>query len=320
MKDSDGSVTVKYSGVIYKFPSADIGELRDSTDYLDDFKILHRRMEEDSYLLFRNFLDREKVLSARKAKLHLLAKDGHLLPETDIMEGFINTDDSKQKRPENVDIPQEIFDLCASPSLFKFFNSFFGEEAFLYPKILLRPKKTAGRTGIHVDNVYVGEGSPRIITCWLPLGDIEAPLGPLAVCKGSHHLDSFAKVRKTYGNHNVDRDNIKGSLNAPGHFSWDLKDITDNFGGQWQTTNFRAGDVILFPRMTFHCGLDNTTDRFRISTDFRFQPLVDPKDMRFMRDSIKSEETEQDFTHRYSVATGTKTAISMEEARKNWGL
>ena len=113
MKDSDGSVTVKYSGVIYKFPSADIGELRDSTDYLDDFKTLHKRMEEDSYLLFRNFLDREKVLSARKAKLYLLAKDGHLLPETDIMEGFINTDDSKQKRPENVDIPQEIFDLWA---------------------------------------------------------------------------------------------------------------------------------------------------------------------------------------------------------------
>ena len=40
MKDSDSSVTVKYSGVIYKFPSADIGELRDSTDYLDNFKTL----------------------------------------------------------------------------------------------------------------------------------------------------------------------------------------------------------------------------------------------------------------------------------------
>ena len=46
-----------------EFPSEEIGELRDSNAILGDSLTLHDRMAEDSYLLIRGLIDRQKVLN-----------------------------------------------------------------------------------------------------------------------------------------------------------------------------------------------------------------------------------------------------------------
>ena len=54
----------------------------------------------------------------------------------------------------------------------------------------------------------------------------------LRYCEGSHNLESFARLRNTYGGIDVDRDMI-----SEGWFSSDPYEITDKFGGRWLTTN-----------------------------------------------------------------------------------
>ena len=74
--------------------------------------------------------------------------------------------------------------------------------------------------------------------------------------------------------------------------------------------------MLIFPPFTMHCALENTTGRFRISSDTRFQPAADTTDPRFMVDL----EPRQALRHRYRVADGEVTALTMDEARAKWGL
>lgn len=89
-------------------------------------------------------------------------------------------------------------------------------------------------------------------TMWTPLGDLPIEQGTLAVCLGSHN---FKKIRETYGKIDVDRDQIQG------WFSQNPLEIVDTFGGQWATTSFSAGDVVIFGMYFMHGSTDNLTDR-----------------------------------------------------------
>ena len=72
--------------------------------------------------------------------------------------------------------------------------------------------------------------------------------GTLAILVGSHNLPSFNKIRQTYGQTDVDQDR------TPGHFGTDPLAISEQFGGVWKSTDFEAGDVIIF---TMHCILQH---------------------------------------------------------------
>ena len=153
--------------------------------------------------------------------------------------------------------------------------------------------------------VYMGRGSRRLCTCWTPLGDIDIPQGPLALCIGSHKLPGYEKVRETYGKMDVDRDLVEGI------FSNDPVEIVDRFGGQWQTTAFRAGDMLILGMFTMHASLTNTSGRWRISCDTRFQPTGDEIDDRWIGEKPRE--------HYASGAPGAQIE-PMDEARGKWGV
>ena len=145
----------------------------------------------------------------------------------------------------------------------------------------------------------MGRGSQNLYTVWIPFGDVEITQGTLAVCRGSHKLDSFARIRDTYGRMDIDRDGITG------WFEHDPMKIVERFGGQWLGANYRAGDVIVFGMHTMHASTTNLTNRFRLSCDVRYQPASDPVDERWKRDgSGHYGEVRRD----------------MESAREEWGL
>jgi len=56
---------VRFGTCDFGFPSAELRELRESNDILDDAVALRERMAEDGYLLIRGLIDRDKVLAAR---------------------------------------------------------------------------------------------------------------------------------------------------------------------------------------------------------------------------------------------------------------
>ena len=76
-----------------------------------------------------------------------------------------------------------------------------------------------------------------------------------------------------------------------------------------QTAEFQMGDVLIFGMYTMHGSLSNTTNRFRLSTDTRYQRASDPVDERWIGENPKAH---------YAWMKG-KT-VPMEEARKKWNV
>ena len=64
-------------------------------------------------------------------------------------------------------------------------------------------------TGVHTDRVFLGDGSDRLITAWLPFSEVRLEDGPLMVARGSHRSTAFAKLRSTYGASRVGHDGTR---------------------------------------------------------------------------------------------------------------
>jgi len=119
----------------------------------------------------------------------------------------------------------------------------------------------------------MGRGTQNLYTCWTPLGNISLDMGPSVLCAGSHKLDA---LHQTYWAADVDRDLIEG------WFSKDPVEIVDRFGCRWSTTDFGVGDVLIFGMHILHASLANTSKRYRISVDARYQLASEPFDERWV--------------------------------------
>lgn len=281
--------------------------LRDCNDLLDDLPALRQRLADDGYLLIRQLYDQDAVLQARRSILEQMASQGSLEQDGDLMAGRVKPDAKHPHLLGNQVVThcEPVKAVLESPRVYEIFARLFGGDVVTFDYKWLRSTGTNQFTGAHFDMVYMGRGSKRLHTCWTPFGDIDIEQGPLALCVGSHKLEGFERVRNTYGQMDMDRDLINGL------FSTDPIEIVDKFGGQWQTTRFKAGDVIVFGMFTMHASLNNTTDRWRLSCDTRFQPADDPIDERWMGDNPIAH---------YAFATQATKHVSMEDARRRWGI
>lgn len=287
-----------------------LGELRDSSNLLGDVEALQRRMAEDGYLWLRGLINREKVADTRAFVMAYMDEQQALVPGQPVLEGVMPKDGRGvgMMGKRGITHHPRVAQTLAATELFDFFDSYFDEQSLTFDYKWLRAVGNEGYTGSHYDIVYMGRGSDRLHTTWLPLGDINIEQGTLAVCVGSHSLDSFQKLRDTYGKVDVDR-----SLVSEGWFSSDPLEITEKFGGEWKTANFEMGDVVIFGMYTLHASTTNTTNRFRLSCDVRFQPAADPVDDRWVGSEPKGHD-------RHADPTLKEKRISMDEAKAQWGV
>lgn len=279
-----------------------LGTLREATDLQDDVPALRQRMAEDSYLLLRGLHDPEKVRAARRSILEKLDANGQIDRAHPLEEGWApeggrgaflgGSKEVTRSRP--------FLDLVESPEVMGFFARFFEADVLTYDYKWLRVVGPGSFTGAHYDIVYMGRGTQNLYTVWTPLGDVPLEAGPLAILAGSHR---FERIRETYGKMDVDRDHVTG------WFSSDPVETVDTFGGQWQTGEFRVGDVLIFGMFTMHASINNRTPRYRLSCDTRYQRASDPVDERWIG--------ENPIAH-YAWTQGE--TVPMEEARKKWGV
>ena len=282
------------------FPSADLGLLRESQTLLGDTAALWQRLNEDGYLLMRSLIDREAVMAGRQTILKAIEAQHALAPDTPLLEGVMPPGGKSVRLREN-DLAHEatIRAVLQHPSLFALFDALFAEPSMTFPFKWMRAIGNEQYTAAHYDFVYMGRGSRNLHTVWIPFGDIPIEQGTLAICRGSHNLDSFARVRDTYGRMDVDRDRTEG------HFERDPLAIIDRFGGQWLGADYFAGDVIIFGMHTMHASTTNLTNRFRLSCDVRYQPASEPVDERWAR------------LGRGHYASSQR---DMKSAREEWGV
>jgi ectoine hydroxylase-related dioxygenase (phytanoyl-CoA dioxygenase family) len=287
--------------------ATDLDELRDSSGLLGDVAALRARMEEDGYLLLRGLLDRQAVLRARQRILEYMAEQEALVPGTPVLEGVMANSAVHVQMMGRKGITHcpEVRAVLESRAMFEFYESFFNEPALTFDYKWLRGVGHEEYTSAHMDIVYMGRGSNRLFTCWVPFGDIPIEQGTLAMVPGSHRSPAFERMRQTYGRMDVDRDRIEG------WFTKDPLEITEKFGGRWATTNFRAGDVITFGMYLVHASTTNTTPRYRISCDVRYQPAADPVDDRWCGENPRGH---------YAWMTEPEKVIPIAAARAAWGI
>ena len=283
------------------FPSEFLQPLFDSRDdFLLASKVpnarakLQARFAEDGYLFIRGALPRDDVLAARNLVIADLRSRGGILQRDDefaapTMEA---PDDRLLPRCAAGCIPflEGHNDLTHHELTLKVLEG----EALRGIISLLLPDDEAATTfdfkwlraawgefftGAHVDRVYMGRGSQRVLTAWVPFGDAPVELGTLAMLQGSHRLPGFRALQSTYGDLDVE------AQLQPGGSGWYTSDPAElarmDPAAQWRTEDVRAGDVIVFGMRVLHMSTTNLTQRVRISCDVRWQPASDPLDERY---------------------------------------
>ena len=258
------------------------GELRESNGLLDDVPALRERMEEDGYLLLRDFLSREWVMEARHAVLEVLARHGMVDESHPLVEGRAAKGDQEEflsaisSHSELGKLPA-VRRLVHSGRMLEFFTALLGGEVRSFDFVWMRVMGPGRSSAPHYDIVFMGRGTVNLFTSWTPLGDVTFSDGALMLLENSHRLE---EVKTTYGRMDVDKEgNWK---KTGGVFGKDPAEIRRNLGLRWLTTNYRAGDLLVFSMYTMHCSLDNTSDRIRLSSDTRYQLASEPVDERWI--------------------------------------
>ena len=272
---------------------------RAANDILDDTEALQARIAEDGYLLIRGFYDIETVLAARIDILEQLSEQGRLAVDTPLEQGVIGQESASAVLRNDVVVKlSNYLRVVNSARILTFFERFLGGPVLTLDHKWPRAVSRGVSTGAHYDIVFMGAGTNELYTVWTPLDDISLEMGPLAFCPGSNRLDI---LRSTYGTADAHNDLTDG------HLSRDPHDLIDRLGVRWASTPFRAGDVMIFGMYFLHGSLDNVSDRFRISTDNRYQLASEPVDERHMGphpDQIPKAENRK----------------TMAEMREKWGI
>ncbi|MBO9608906.1 MAG: phytanoyl-CoA dioxygenase family protein [Paenibacillaceae bacterium] len=293
--------TIKIGNSELELGGAYVTEMRDSSGVLHDTNELHRRMEEDGYLLLRGFHDRRKVLEARMQILQRLEEQNNLDLNFPIEDGVISPDNSNASYRKHTAELTSLLEIVNGEPIMKFFDRFLGGKAMTLDFKWTRAVGAGEFTGAHYDAVFMNRGTKNLYTVWTPIGDISYQIGGLCLCPGSQRWE---KVVQTYGQMDLDRDNIDN-----GWFSSDLLEVVDKYGGKWATTEYRAGDVLIFGMYMMHGSLTNQTNQYRLSVDTRYQLAAEPVDERWVGTNPIGH-----------TAPRSLPPTSMAEARKRWGV
>ncbi|XP_060082056.1 uncharacterized protein LOC132561347 [Ylistrum balloti] len=310
--------TVELGTRVVTFPSVELQQLQDSNHLLGNTQALRDKLHEQGYLFLRGFHDREEVLQAREAVIRYVASGGNGKIMEPATKGVLDSRCGIGCIPfmegrNDITHTEEVIRVLEGPRPKKFFKELFGSESITFDYKWLRGIHRRAFTGAHVDNVYMGRGSQNLVTLWTPFGDVNVEMGTLCMCEGSHKLEGFKRFQETYGSLDVEAANLKGS----GWFTHDPDEISARFGGQWKTTDFKAGDVLLFTMRTVHMSTSNLTDFIRISCDTRWQPASEPVDRRFMGRFDSKHDVQYGL---YADSDKVLDSVTMETLRYKWGI
>jgi len=248
-------------------------ELEDSTPLLNNPIALREKANKDGLLFFRGLLKRESVMQLREQILTIVSNHGLLDPERPLMEGIANIAAIDRYSAEElawngVGVPMAIYKeiqqleafhaLAHDRKLLSLYEILFEKPVFVHPRHIGRvmlPHSSVKVTPSHQDFLHI-QGAANTWTCWTPLGDVPREIGGLALLKGSHQAG------------------LLGVMSNPG--AGGLETILCGLDYEWQTSDFRAGDLITFHSHTVHKSTPNgIPNRIRMSCDFRYQPIDD---------------------------------------------
>jgi hypothetical protein len=225
-----------------------VDELSPANALLGHPDALRQRLAEDGYLFFRGLLPAAEIGAAAEGVVAALRQGGWIEAN-----GLASADRRALNPKEALGDPAFRAAITSRgfnripylAELRRTARTILGPTAFSYPSKVLRaiyPEHPPGvARGRYVHQDYAVSGVQDMLTTWLPLTDIPVKRGGLAVRPGSH-LGPPLRPR-------VLRPRERG----------------------WATTDYRAGDALVFHCLTSHAALPNREASLRLSGDFRWQ-------------------------------------------------
>lgn len=223
----------------------------------DSSSNLRSRLKREGYLFFRNFIRLDLISEAREVAIRLCREAGFAVKsDKKLGDRFIGTYDHKE-----FDILRErcVRTWVHSPSYKKIILDtkvidllalILEDRPFPHPNPLSKlgrivpPGRYFGEMKAHQDLHYL-EGPNEFYSMWVPCGDCPVELGALAILSGSH-VHGFLEHSEL-------------GVEIPGASQL------------WLTSDYSAGDMLLFHSCTIHKPLPNLTeDTIRLALDFRY--------------------------------------------------
>jgi ectoine hydroxylase-related dioxygenase (phytanoyl-CoA dioxygenase family) len=256
--------------------SAVLGTLKDATALLDDPLALRRHFAENGYALLRGVLDADAVRAARSEVLAALVAVDEIVA---VAEPAVAT--GRSRRVELHANPGAFWkSVSEGPALRRVTNGaalaavagkLLGAQSVGHDYLFLRATPPGRASRLHFDFPFMNRGTDRVITCWMPLGEVPTTLGPLAIVEGSQAFeDLLGPIRARAPLQSITSDD-------------DPVAFARSRGTHLLSADFHAGDLIVFGMTTMHCSLDNvsTDGHVRISCDIRYQPADAERDARY---------------------------------------
>lgn len=225
------------------------------TNYaLGDRERLMSILRDQGYWLFNDVLDREAVGQLRD--LYMAELHDRDLIEKDSTEARWNRrtplaidDGVTSSRYPRLREARAWETFVEHPGIVRFFSDLIGEKpewlrASDYYRIV-PPGQEPGEDPYSLRH-QDGKGLPGLdfVTCWIPLENVDAEVGGLAIQPGSNRA-GLAEAR------------------------WYSQDYAPDDG--WARADYRVGDVLIFVGAMLHSGMRNrSADLFRLSVDIRF--------------------------------------------------
>ncbi|HLY88181.1 MAG TPA: phytanoyl-CoA dioxygenase family protein [Acetobacteraceae bacterium] len=235
-----------------------------SSDLVPNGPALAQRMRRDGYLFLPGLVPREAIANVQRQIAEIAREAGWLRPDTPVEDtiadptGFcVDPDPTYLKTLRRINRLEDYHALKHHPALVNLLERMLGGPILPHPRVLMRnifPARDEYTTKAHQDFPNV-QGTTAVYTAWMPLIDCPMDVGPLQIAAGSHTKGVY-----DFG--------IAGGAGGI--------EIKDPLEGTWVSSDFAAGDVLLFHSMVVHKGVPNHSDRLRMSMDVRYQLVSEP--------------------------------------------
>ena len=262
-------------------PAELLGELKETHWSVESGEALRDRLVADGYLLLRNVIGLDDVLAARQEVFQRLVEVDEV--QEPAIDGIATGTSRRAEIAEDLGAFWQ--SVSEGPLLRRVSHgarangvmaAIFGEPPRAHDFMFLRPSVVGRATRLHYDLPFFSRGSQRVLTVWTALGEIPVSDGPLIVVENSHRFDDLIEpIRKI---------DYESTASPQVQMMGDVAEFARQRQARLLTTDFRAGDLVVFTMTTLHGTLDNHSNigRARLSCDVRWQPAADPVDPRYV--------------------------------------
>jgi ectoine hydroxylase-related dioxygenase (phytanoyl-CoA dioxygenase family) len=253
---------------------------------------LREQYRAQGYLWLKGLLDRKRVLAFRGRFFEAMRHSGMLMEGSDPAEGIYSGSPPDRGLHEKLlmefvrTAAYEAF--CLDERIWQFYEAFLEGPVYLHKRKIVRSglPDTPWTTPAHYDLIYLRGGTSSVCTSWIPIGDCPVEMGGLAYLEGSARIGREMEAEFSAKNADLppeERINAYNkNMSEGGWVGKDLPEMAERFNARWLIADYEAGDMVVHSAHMIHASTVNTDPaRIRLSTDIRYQRVLDEIDARW---------------------------------------